>query len=1490
MPKALLWLCLLLLPLTVLAQTPSDFRQETLLWAPINAPQDIVVNDQGHMYLLDTGGVTELDSQGVYIKRMDVRSPNKAKPNSGGNALGMDQAGNFYIGDTHNNEVRKFSATGQLLFTFGVAGTQPGQLEGVRRLTLDPMGNIYVVDAHRLQKFTAQGVFQWQFTPTSIHYGAPAMPVDVESSPDGRLFLVQSDYNILEINPANGNLIIALRTVSYSSMYYGSLARDAKGYFYMHSGNAGPIEMFSPQGAYLGTVSNSAFGYGGGGALTTDTKGNLFAINYPDYGAVASKLYKFNAAGKLVGQWGKTIRVDAIAFDRAGNFCVANGNGPQQQIIKYNARGQELFRFGGYGTQTGQFQTIEAVALDEQDNIYVQERKNNFIRIQKFNARGQFVRLIEIAHPSSNSTWITGLAVDPIGNLYVVDHWTSMVIKLNQQGQQLLTFGGVGTQPGKFSSASEVAVDGRGFVYVADRSGQRVQKFSPSGQFLRQNDASTPGVLVREWPVGLSVDATGTVFLSNAVDNVVRVYDPSGNYSRQLPAPFSNVGRVAVNRQGTQLLMVEMYSDLVSSYVATTPPTTVRAQVQGHIFHDVNRDCVPQAAEAGMAGVAVVAEPGNYYGISDENGNYAIDVDTGTYTIRQLLLNEPGRSIQSLCAAAAAIHVSSYGSTLMGPDFGNQVNIAPYLRVSVGSTRRRRCFRSTTTVSYSNTGFAPAANAQVKVALPPQVVFISATAPYTVDAAGNYVFQVGTLQPYDGGTIIITDSVVCGNPAIRGLTVCTKASITPLNTYPTPPGGNQATITVQGRVQPGSQVRFVLRNTTAVGMTDSLALRLYQNSELSLQHRYLLAAGDSLVLRVQATRPVVRMEADQPAGHPTQRIASSTVEVAALGTAGQPNSAMRAMPPNIPGPETAEECLPILDSYDPNDKQVVPAGTTAQHYTPTNVPLRYQVRFQNTGTDDAYRVVVVDTLAADLDLRTLHVTTASHAYHLTVGGHGRPVLTFTFDNINLPPSSRDAAGSNGFVQFSIQPKAALPAQTLVENYADIFFDYNPPIRTNTTANRLYDQPLVVVPAVALAYPAVLASPVVTQLAPAQGRVGTLVTIGGQRFASSAAANTVRFNGVATPVLSATTTVLTVRVPATATSGTVQVITGEGAGRSAQTFTVFQPPTLAVVATAEGTPGSVVTLTGTNFSPVAAQDTVWFGSVAAQVQQASATRLQLVVPSGAASGKIRVNTLGGQAESSQNFTVWYPPTLANFSPARGKAGDIITLTGSDFAPATRNAVSFAAGAGFVTQASGTVLQVRVPASAQTGPVQVVTPGGTAISTASFTFLPAPTIASFTPEHGSVGDIVTLTGTNFLVDSRPDTVYFAGVKALVLAATATTATVQVPKGAASGPLAMVGTGGRTTSANAFTLLDLTAAEAITVYPNPAHGTLTLDWHQADFTLEQVQVYNALGSLVTSVDLRHTPNPSLPLRFAAGQTGLHILVIQTSRGSVLKRIILL
>lgn len=231
---------------------------------------------------------------------------------------------------------------------------------------------------------------------------------------------------------------------------------------------------------------------------------------------------------------------------------------------------------------------------------------------------------------------------------------------------------------------------------------------------------------------------------------------------------------------------------------------------------------------------------------------------------------------------------------------------------------------------------------------------------------------------------------------------------------------------------------------------------------------------------------------------------------------------------------------------------------------------------------------------------------ASHPYQFTVSGKNRPVLTFTFSGLPLPESSRDPLGSQGFVQFTIQPKAGLAPKALGENYADIFFDYNEPVRTNTTANRLYDVPARVVPAVQLAYADLVASPGISRFAPAQGRAGTLVTITGQRFDAAAAHNQVLFSGVAAVVRRASATELTVEVPAGAPTGLITLRTLGGQVARAQPSRVWYPPTLSAFGPGKAKAGTVLTINGTNFAETAARNVVLLGTVPALVVAATAT--------------------------------------------------------------------------------------------------------------------------------------------------------------------------------------------------------------------------------------------------------------------------------------------
>lgn len=142
-------------------------------------------------------------------------------------------------------------------------------------------------------------------------------------------------------------------------------------------------------------------------------------------------------------------------------------------------------------------------------------------------------------------------------------------------------------------------------------------------------------------------------------------------------------------------------------------------------------------------------------------------------------------------------------------------------------------------------------------------------------------------------------------------------------------------------------------------------------------------------------------------------------------------------------------------SYDPNDKLVDPNFPDFPNYTLLDEEFLYTIRFQNTGTDTAINISIIDYLDENLDWTTFQPIASSHDYQASLSENGK--ITFQFDNIYLPDSTVNQMESHGFVQYQILPKDSLIDYTRVKNTAEIYFDFNPAIFTNTTENVIVSQ-------------------------------------------------------------------------------------------------------------------------------------------------------------------------------------------------------------------------------------------------------------------------------------------------------------------------------------------------------------------------------------------------------------------------------------------------
>jgi uncharacterized repeat protein (TIGR01451 family) len=137
----------------------------------------------------------------------------------------------------------------------------------------------------------------------------------------------------------------------------------------------------------------------------------------------------------------------------------------------------------------------------------------------------------------------------------------------------------------------------------------------------------------------------------------------------------------------------------------------------------------------------------------------------------------------------------------------------------------------------------------------------------------------------------------------------------------------------------------------------------------------------------------------------------------------------------------------VVGSYDPNDKRAQTSSRASEslYFINGDEWIDYTIRFQNTGTFPAEFVVITDTIAPELDMVTFEQGVASHPFNVSFKP-GR-VIEWRFDGIQLPDSSSDEPSSHGLVKFRMRPRLPLLPGTSIENVANIFFDYNPPVIT-----------------------------------------------------------------------------------------------------------------------------------------------------------------------------------------------------------------------------------------------------------------------------------------------------------------------------------------------------------------------------------------------------------------------------------------------------------
>ncbi len=482
--------------------------------------------------------------------------------------------------------------------------------------------------------------------------------------------------------------------------------------------------------------------------------------------------------------------------------------------------------------------------------------------------------------------------------------------------------------------------------------------------------------------------------------------------------------------------------------------------VTGMAYRDTSNNCVQDAGEAGVGNwvVQLQGNNGTYYATTDQNGAYEIFADSGIYA---LSINPIGpywdasscsNNSRSIVCPSAINGVY----TVVQEDFPQDDTLTcPYLMVDVSTPMLRRCFDNVYTVSYCNYGTLDETGAYIVIEFDEylEVDTLTIPVPWSVDTNGVFTFQIGALAIDSCGSFTIDTYLDCDS-TVLGQTHCVEAHIFRDSLcLPVDPNWDGAIIDVELRCITNDSVEFIIENVGSGNMAAPLNYYVTEDNIMLYNNAFQLNSGQQLVFYEPANGSTYRLQAAQTPGYPGYKIPAVTIEGCGVNGQGAFTTGLfNTLPQDDIAPFVSMDCQENIGAYDPNDKRVYPSGVGVEHYITANDELEYHIRFQNTGTDTAFTVVIRDTLSPYLDPATVISGASSHAYQFRM--YENTILEWTFNNILLPDSNINEPASHGFVKFKVQQQPGNPTGTVIENSAAIYFDYNVPVITNTAFNTI----------------------------------------------------------------------------------------------------------------------------------------------------------------------------------------------------------------------------------------------------------------------------------------------------------------------------------------------------------------------------------------------------------------------------------------------------
>jgi len=476
-------------------------------------------------------------------------------------AVAFDAAGNLYVGDSYNCEIRKVTAQGvvEVFAGSGICGfsgdggrATSAMLSGyIGAIVFDGNGNLIFADSGnaRIRRVTPQRVISTIAGNGTFGYagdGGPAtlaqlaFPRSIALDNAGDLFIADSDNFVVREVATSGiiNTIAGNHTMGSSGDggpalaaqlgYVQGLAADAHGNLYIGDGFQ-HVRQVNSAGIISTIAGNGQSGNSGdGGPGTAAALGGITALLLNGPGTLEITTYS--------SAWSLDLGTDAIHLlaGSAGVLGFGGDNGP--------ALSADFFYIGG-------------VAVDSNGNLFLADSGDN--RVREIAAGSQVVTTVAggyvgDGHKATEASLDLSpqgghLTFDQSGNLYVADTANNRIRRVSPKGV-ITTVAGTGTMgssgdggaatAAQLSHPSAVVIDSHGNLFISDAGNGRIRKVDTTGIITSIQLNGIYGSYIFQWGVGMVIDSGDNIYFSDG-STLVWKMDSAGNANIVAGMPWS---------------------------------------------------------------------------------------------------------------------------------------------------------------------------------------------------------------------------------------------------------------------------------------------------------------------------------------------------------------------------------------------------------------------------------------------------------------------------------------------------------------------------------------------------------------------------------------------------------------------------------------------------------------------------------------------------------------------------------------------------------------------------------------------------------------------------------------------------------------------------------------------------------------------------------------------------------------------------------------